>query len=771
MRFLLDGLNRPQQEAVRHMQGPLLVLAGPGSGKTRVVTHRIGWLLHHGVRGSQILALTFTNKAADEMRHRIERMAPKHYVWIGTFHKFCASMLRRYAPYVGLEQNFTIYDADDSKRALKAVLQEGMLPKGIDVSRVASAISHAKNELMVPESYQAHPGSLLGKVVEEVYPKYRDYLLQANAMDFDDLLLRMAMLLRENPEIRKTLDHRFRYILVDEYQDTNLPQYTIARALSIDYPNLAVTGDPDQSIYGWRGAKISNILDFENDFPEVRIIRLEENYRSTKSILHIASTLIANNVLRKEKKLFTANVVGEPVRLICYRDHNEEAEQIAAEIAEEVESGKRRPGDFAIFYRVNALSRNLEHALRRWNVPFQLVRGLEFFRRREIKDVLAYLQLLNNPSDNLAFLRVVNVPRRGIGKTTLRRLAAEADRRGVCLLEAARGADQIHALSARAKKSLLRFVAMVDRLSDMLEEDLEVLLASVLTETGLLEIFRQSELEEDQQRLANVQELISEVREFDARYDGDRPLEGFLEETSLTSDVDDWEAGAERVSLMTLHAAKGLEFPVVYLIGIEESLLPHERSSFDQESLEEERRLFFVGMTRAQQQLRLSRADTRQYRGRSAVSIMSRFLLELPNESMEIRESFEQTGVDRPAHDSDKWVLEKTETIETESLELFDEPETLQRSGRKRKRSPLGLTIAAEMAGENRTDEEKRGFSVGDFQPGQLVRHEQYGIGVIKRLSGKGEERRAAVDFLTSAGRVDLLLEESGLVPIGGRKS
>ncbi|MGL6194552.1 MAG: ATP-dependent helicase, partial [Thermoguttaceae bacterium] len=368
---LLVDLNDPQREAVMSVDGPLLVLAGPGSGKTRVVTHRIAWMLQHGVRPYHIAALTFTNKAADEMKRRLANLAPGKFVWIGTFHKFCAYIIRQYYSFVGLEQNFSIYDPDECKRLLDMLLDKTHLPAGVNSQKIASGISWAKNELVMPEEYVARSSSLTGRFVEKVYPAYQKALMQGNAVDFDDLLVHVANLLRQNQELRKKLDERFRYILVDEYQDTNFAQYTIARALSVDYANLAVTGDPDQSIYGWRGANIDNILNFERDFDNVKIIRLEQNYRSTQRILSAADAVISNNVKRKEKKLFTENEEGEPVRLTGYEDHYEEAKSIAQEIAREItfeisseiSRGRREPKDYAIFFRTNALSRQFEHAL------------------------------------------------------------------------------------------------------------------------------------------------------------------------------------------------------------------------------------------------------------------------------------------------------------------------------------------------------------------------------------------------------------------------
>ncbi len=423
-----------------HLEGPLLILAGAGSGKTRVITHRVAWLLANGIPGQQILALTFTNKAADEMQQRIERLKGDTSVWVGTFHRFCARLLRKYASFIGLQENFSIYDVDDSTQVLrKAMRQASGDASHLTPEAIARAISWAKNNLIAPHQYLPRPGHLVGSPVQKIYPLYQTMLLSSNAVDFDDLLLHTATLLRDNPEVRLSLDEHYRFILVDEYQDTNLAQYAIVRAMSIDYPNLAVTGDPDQSIYGWRGANLNNILEFESDYPNVRVVRLERNYRSTKRILRVAAELISHNVRRKEKSLYTENAPGSPVRLVCYQTHKDEAEEIAARIAAEIRSGRRRPRDFAIFYRVNALSLAFEIALRAQGIAFQMVNSLEFFQRQEIKDLLAYLQLLNNPLDEVAFLRVIDTPARGIGKNTVGKLAEFALHEGCSMIDAAPG--------------------------------------------------------------------------------------------------------------------------------------------------------------------------------------------------------------------------------------------------------------------------------------------------------------------------------------------
>lgn len=751
---LLQGLTPAQREAVEHVEGPLLILAGPGSGKTRVVTHRVAHLLHYGIPARQILALTFTNKAAEEMRSRLERLAPGEPVWVGTFHRFCARLLRKYAPLVGLQENYTIYDTDDSYRTLRRVIGQLKVDVGTYTPEsIHSAISWAKNRLIGPQQYEPRPGHPLGVLVKRLYPAYQAQLARSNAADFDDLLLHVAALLRDNPEIRETLDERYRFVLVDEYQDTNLAQYAIARALSIDHPHLAVTGDPDQSIYGWRGANLNNILEFEKDFPQVHVVRLERNYRSTKRILRVAAELIAHNIKRKQKDLYTENGEGVPVRLVTYPTQRDEAEAIAARIAEEIQAGRRRPRDYAVFYRVNALSRALELALRERGVPFQLVNGLEFFQRKEIKDVLSYLQLLNNPQDDQALLRVINTPTRGIGRSTVDRLSHHAARHGLTVLEAARQARQIESLGPRAVAPLAKFVALFDRLAAVVDSPVEEILGHVLSETRYTKGLQESDNEEDQQRLANIEELLTVARQFDERQPGQRRLEEFLEETSLTGDTDDWEAETDRVTLMTLHASKGLEFPVVFLIAAEEGLLPHERSRDNRDQLEEERRLMFVGITRAQEVLQISLATYRDFRGQRKMTVPSQFLMEMPRGEMEVREwEWEEKGSGFSSAD-------RRSSPAQAALPAEKSPDAVSTA---RHTSVPQLTTAAELANGGPLP----GVSPDQFFQGMVVMHPQHGVGRIIALSGSGETRKATVDFAASAGRVKFVLSKSPLRPV-----
>jgi len=743
---LLEGLTEAQREAVLHADGPLLILAGPGSGKTRVVTHRIAYLLHRGVPARDVLALTFTNKAADEMRSRVERLVGGQPVWVGTFHRFCARLLRRYAPFVGLQDNYTIYDADDSLKALRQCIAELRLdPAAVTGDAIASAISWAKNNLVTPDQYEPRPGNAAGAIIKRVYPAYQARLQRSNAVDFDDLLFHVATLLRENPEVRADLDARYRYVLVDEYQDTNLAQYAIVRAISIDHPNLAVTGDPDQSIYGWRGANLRNILEFEKDYPSVRVVRLERNYRSTKRILRVADELIRHNVKRKQKDLYTENGEGAPVRLVHYPTQKDEAAAIAAQIADAVQTGRRRPRDFAVFYRVNALSRAFEFALRDRGVPYQLVHGVEFFQRREIKDILAYLQLLANPLDELALTRVINVPARGIGRTALARLAEHAARHGLSLLEAARDCRNVAGLSKRAAGHVAAFVGMLDRLAAATGGLVEELTGLVLSESGYQAQLMQSEAVEDQERLENIEELLTVAREFDERTGGQGGLDGFLEEACLVNDTDDWEEQSDRVTLMTLHASKGLEFPVVHLVAAEEGLLPHERSRLNPDQLEEERRLMFVGITRAQEELQISTAQYRDFRGQRKMTIPSQFLMELPRSEMEVHD------VEAAAPAWGEPIAEEVEEVRP------------SRPGRGGGRfSGLGLTTADQLAAGGGATR----FPPEVFHQGMIVCHPSYGVGTMVAVSGRGENRKATVDFAGSVGRVKFFLEKSPLRPI-----
>lgn len=727
--YPLDAqLNEAQMAAVFHREGPLLVLAGPGSGKTRVVTARIAHLIQQGIPASQLLALTFTNKAAAEMAGRVAQMcgAP---VWVSTFHRFCSRLLRQYARLIGLDEFFTIYDADDSLDVVKQVVELGAVRTGRYTARqLAQTISRAKNELLCPDDL-ARSGRPLDVITAELLPLYQQRLLAMNAVDFDDLLLHVGRLLQENPELRRELDERYQYVLVDEYQDTNLAQYAIVRGLSIDYPNLTVTGDPDQSIYSWRGANINNILSFERDFPNASVVRLEQNYRSTKHILEVADRLIEANHRRKAKSLWTENEAGIPVKLVEYDTEHTEANGIVDEMAMAIDAGHATPGDFAVLYRTNALSRLLEHALRSRGIPYQVVRGIEFYKRKEIKDLLAYLQLVLNPSDDLALLRVINAPPRGIGKVTLQRLRGFAADHQLSLLETLHNQTFLADLTPKFRKVLQNLAADLDKLAKMQTNGVESAVRGVLEFTGYAGHLRDSTHEEDQQRLANVEELCTAAGEFDKTHDAQLGIAGFLEQTALVNETDDWVDSADRVTLLTMHAAKGLEFRHVFILAVEDGILPHERSRDNLEALEEERRLLFVGMTRARTCLQLSYCRRRDYRGRSGSSIPSVFLVDFRGSRIEFRRSEAPT-----------W------PVPNDASEYEPSPRNTGPSPAVRSTGHGKLMTAAEMLGDGAT-----ATGCSDLQLGCLVLHPEFGPGKVVDVHGSGKSQTVAVQFMPSA--------------------
>jgi DNA helicase-2/ATP-dependent DNA helicase PcrA len=755
---ILAPLNEQQRIAVRQLEGPLLILAGPGSGKTRVITHRIANMIAHGFSSHNIVALTFTNKAADEMRTRLRRLAPDNHAWTGTFHKFCSRLLRRHAELVGLAQNFTIYDMGDSKRVMKQAIENAEVDlKHYSPDKLVSQISNVKNNGVTAELFQPRPGHALDAIVAKVYPEYQKLLRMANGVDFDDLLLHAVDLLRQSPELREALDRSYTYMMVDEYQDTNLTQYQLIRLLNHSIQNLAVTGDPDQSIYGWRGANINNILEFEKDYPNVGIVRLEQNYRSTKSILRVADQLIANNVQRKKKVLRTDNAEGQPVRLVTFPSPREEAIDIADSIALAIQRGERRARDFAILYRANWLSRALEHALRSVGVPYQIVNGHEFYQRKEIKDVIGYLHLLNNPSDNVAFERVVNTPPRKIGKVTLGRLRRYARDKNLTMLDAARACDQIDEISKAPTVKLTQFVAMFDRLAYMPTEEVEPVIRAVLEETGYRDWLTDDGSEEGFERARNVDELVVACQEFDREHPEDGGLEAYLEQAALVSDTDVWESEADHVTLMTLHAAKGLEFASIYIVGLEDGILPHERSSGDDDEIEEERRLLFVGITRAQLDLQISRCMNRFRRGSFWPSIASRFLMELPRDEMQIFEPIAPVYDDETIADAieqlDPWLHDGLPTYDVnDDLNAGDDGLVKESPGKITARADAQSTFprlvtAAQIAAEQEALTSNIRLHPESYKVGMDVEHPEYGIGTIVTLTGEGQKRTATIEF------------------------
>jgi superfamily I DNA/RNA helicase len=917
---LLADLTPAQREAVIHFEGPLLILAGAGSGKTRVITRRVAYLIQQGVRPSNILAITFTNKAAGEMRQRVEALLPDSRVWISTFHSLGARLLRQYGDRFGLDRNFTIYDQTDRNKLVKSALEAS----GIDnvrftPERIEGAISKAKNQLLTPEKYAQQASDFFGQTVAQIYPLYEKRLRDANALDFDDLLLWPALALKNDLELRAELDARFRFVLIDEYQDTNKAQYAIARGLSVDQPNLCVVGDPDQclppgtmiqtpsgpraietmhdgdrvlagigwgktgvqtidkvmvnpfrgwlqkirvsggievlathnhvcfarlererardqrliaakgdtaraaarfygwhyedprdrsfnspfgdlcdfgelpkmrflrgkpftfvaaanlfeglfvpvfengrivertieaiesewyegpvydlsvpevhnfiannlvvhnSIYKWRGSDIRNILDFERDFPSARVITLDRNYRSTKSILRAASHLIAHNRQRKPKDLFTDNPQGQPVQVLTFETGVDEADGIARRIRADVEAKKHHYRDFAVFVRMNALTRTLEQAFAKQGVKCQIVRGLAFFDRKENRDVLAYLRLLLNPRDDVSFLRVVNEPARGIGKISLDHLRSYAEPREMSLLAAAGEVAKIPAIKGKAVAGLRDFAVMMRELSQFTDAAPNEVIRQVLDRSGYRLMLKSSSDSEDQERLANIEELITAAKQFVAE-DSSRTIGDFLENITLASDVDGWDEKQDSVSVMTMHAAKGLEFPVVYLLAVEQGILPHERSLSSQkdEEVEEERRLAFVGMTRAKEELHVCHARLREFRGQTLYAVPSMFLDELPADAIEALDlSASAAGSHRAM--------------------------TAWRGGGKAAEEGWkDAGIVLKPKSKPGKGEASSGEDTSGYVEGMMVRHDTHGIGRVTEVSGYGAMRKVKVRF------------------------
>ena len=636
MNSLLTGLNKEQQQAVQHTEGPLLILAGAGSGKTKVLTVRIAHLLAQGVNPYEILAITFTNKAAKEMKSRVEGLVGDvaNRIWLSTFHSFCAKFLRfEIDSFLGYNSNFTIYDTSDSQAAIKAALKALNLDdKYYPVGAMIAAISDAKNKLLFASDFRKQARDFYQQKVADVYEYYERELRKNNALDFDDLLLVAVKLLQSNAAVLDKYSHRFRYVMIDEYQDTNHAQYLLAKLLASHWKNIAVVGDADQSIYAWRGADIQNILDFEKDYPNCTSIKLEQNYRSTKIILDAANAVIDNNEGRPEKNLWTDKIEGAKIQHFTAQSEHEEAAFIGDTIAKKHDIHDVPYGDMAILYRTNAQSRVLEEALIKRALPYTMVGGTKFYDRKEIKDVLAYLRVLYNPFDDLSLLRIINVPKRSIGATTVAKLQDYAREKGTSLFMTLTQLHLIDSIKGKTKEKLEEFGILIFTLvSEMEDKTVLDILESILDRTGYLAQLEESTDPQDQARAENIGELLSVAKDFqDTNPSG--TVEDFLEQVALVNDVDSFEQEEAKVTLMTLHAAKGLEFPIVFLCGLEEGLFPHSRTLMNPEEIEEERRLAYVGITRAEKELYISNATTRTVFGRTSSYLPSRFIDEIPEE-------------------------------------------------------------------------------------------------------------------------------------------
>lgn len=739
----LEDLNAVQQEAARTIDGPVLIVAGAGSGKTRVLTYRIAYLLSVGIPPYRILALTFTNKAAGEMKNRIAQLVgdPSRSIWMGTFHSMFARILRNEAEHIGYTRNFTIYDADDSLSLIKNVQKALGIPlQQFNPHAIRSRVSAAKNRYVMPDEFARQAFDLFDEKAARVYKEYQRRLKQANAMDFDDLLIKTIELFEKDRKTLEQYQDRFHYILVDEYQDTNRAQYIVLKLLADKRRNICVVGDDAQSIYAFRGAEIRNILDFEKEFPGCKVYRLEQNYRSTKNILSAADHVIKQNVDQLHKTLWTENQEGEPVSVLVCNDDKEEGERIVHHLQREILKHKLDLRDFAILYRTNAQSRSLEDALRRNGVPYVIVGGVEFYKRREIKDVLAYLRLVVNLSDDESLLRIINVPARGIGETTVQRLQLYAAKRKRTLWGAVEEImlhDKDDALlSQSAVKKIRPFFDLI-RKYHKLQPTLSMseLARTLVDELGLLRELKEEGTPEALARWENIQELLSAISEF-AADNPDSRLEDFLVEVSLISDIDKWDESRNSVTLMTAHAAKGLEFSVVFIAGLEEGLFPLYTAVVDRKELEEERRLFYVGMTRAKQKLYLSYARLRFRFGSASYQTPSRFIDEIDRQYIQI----------------DGETAKKAHSVLTavhHSAEMF---------GRRRSLSKktFGDTI------DEGPDYENESQVVNELRVGAMVEHELFGFGKVVELNGRGEHSRAVVQF-QSAGRKHLLLKYARL--------
>lgn len=715
---LLQKLNPAQRQAVTHGDGPLLIIAGAGSGKTRVLTYRIAYLLWRGVPPEAILALTFTNKAADEMRDRITALvggSRAHRLWMGTFHSIFARILRAEAERLGYTADYTIYDTEDSAGLLRLLLRQLSIGSHVlEPTAARHAISRLKNQLVSWHEAAAAATTPRERLLAQLYRAYEEQLRANNAMDFDDLLLNTIRLFQHHPDVLERYQERFRYVFVDEYQDTNRAQYIALRLLSGRYRNLCVVGDDAQSIYRWRGADIRNILEFERDFPDATLIRLEQNYRSTKRILALADALIQHNRHQIPKRLWTDNPEGDPATVLICADEREEATSIVELICREHERG-RRYGDMAVLYRTNAQSQPLEEACRRAGIPYVLVGSLSFYQRKEIKDALAYVRLLVNPADSISWLRILNVPPRGIGAATLEHLRAAAQAWNCSFFEVLRRCDSIPELRRSARETLRQLVDLLERFRTALgSQPLELLVLEYLEAVGLLSYYRQDEEEE---RYQNLERFIATVAEY-AEQSPAPTLQEYLQQISLLSEVDQTPAAGDAVVLMTLHAAKGLEFPVVFITGVEDGLLPIARAARVAEELEEERRLLYVGITRAQQRLILSYAQYRRRWGETLPSRPSPFLSELP----------------------------------AEHLRVVYSPNAVPRSGISHILRASPSTPPTALCSDG----------ASGVRPGVRVRHPVFGIGTVESLSGHGPELRAVVRFAT-VGRKLLLVRYAHL--------
>ncbi len=715
----MEGMNPQQQEAVEYTEGPLLILAGAGSGKTRVLTHRIAYLMEEkGVKPWNIMAITFTNKAAQEMRERVDQIAGfgAESVWVSTFHSSCVRILRRYIDRLGYDNRFTIYDTEDSKTVMKEMIRRLDLdPKIYKERNLLSKISAAKNEMITPNEYEKQVTRWEDRRVGEIYRAYQEQLKKNNALDFDDLLVKTVELFRDCPEALDYYQERFRYIMVDEYQDTNTVQFQFVSRLAARYRNLCVVGDDDQSIYKFRGANIGNILDFEKVFPDAKVIKLEQNYRSTQNILDAANEVIRHNKGRKEKRLWTENGTGDKVNFRQFQSGFEEAEFVAGEIGRKVRTGENHYRDFAVLYRTNAQSRLFEEKFLLANIPYKIVGGVNFYGRKEIKDLLAYMKTVDNSLDDLAVQRIINVPKRGIGAATIGKVEAYAAEQDIHFYDALLEADYIPGLG-RAAAKIRPFTLFIQSLRSQLEYlSVKELLEKIIEDTGYVKELEAEDTEEARARIENIDEFISKAADYEASA-AEPSLSGFLQEVALVADIDSVDDSSDYVLLMTLHSAKGLEFNEVYMAGMEDGLFPSYMTitGDDPSELEEERRLCYVGITRARKKLTLTAARQRMIRGETQYSKTSRFVREIPRELIDLgRDGTTEHAFKKP--------------------ELFGGAEVPRKKYTAETFKPRQFTV---------TKADSLDYGVGD-----TVRHVKFGVGVVQSIAEGGRDYEVTVDF------------------------
>ena len=722
---IYESLNNMQQEAVYHTEGPLLILAGAGSGKTRVLTHRIAYLIaEKGVNPWNILAITFTNKAAQEMRERVDKIVGMDggSVWVSTFHSTCVRILRRHADRIGYDNNFTIYDTDDQKTLMKDVCRRlNVDTKKYKERSLLAQISHAKDELITPDEMLLNAADFNEKKVAEIYREYQNSLRRNNALDFDDLIVKTVELFQHCDQVLEQYQERFRYIMVDEYQDTNTVQFKFVSLLASRYGNLCVVGDDDQSIYKFRGANIGNILGFERVFPDAKVIRLEQNYRSTQNILNAANDVIANNTERKPKTLWTENPEGDKLHFRQFMNGFEEAEYVVGDISKKHREGTCRYRDCAILYRTNAQSRLFEEKCLLANIPYKIVGGVNFYARKEIKDLLSYMKTIDNAADDLAVRRILNVPKRGIGATTIGRVQEYADHMQVSFYDALRVSEEIPSIG-RAQSKIDGFVTFIQSLkSKAAAYTVQELLEEIIDLTGYADELREEDTEESRARLENIDELISKTvsyQEAMAAEGREASLSGFLEEIALIADIDSVDPDQDYVLLMTLHSAKGLEFPYVYLAGMEDGVFPSSMCIFsgDLSDMEEERRLCYVGITRAMKDLTLTCAQQRMIRGETQYNRVSRFVREIPRELVELGHTIQEK----------KPKIQETSSAKSSYMQM-------KMAFQSKAFQPQSFTV-------------KKADSL-DYGVGDTVRHVKFGVGIVKDIVEGGRDYEVTVDF------------------------